>query len=226
MIPAVLLCFGVIASAVAPHMQFVIVGDGVKMEVLDWEGTRRSVYPACRIRQHRAHIRRFCAQASPTRRTRLPRRERGSDELSVRNAEFRALTTKGLKGAAGRPQRTAADNASAEAYRANQQRIGMVPFPAAEFCSMYAVNPDGSVGKNRPPSFVAHEIDHGSIRKDYTGITVPVLITVPAERGQINSKRLNEILMEFIHHWEANLKHAVPMAHFRVAPRASLPVQK
>jgi hypothetical protein len=100
---------------------------------------------------------------------------------------------------------------------------------------MYEINPDGSVGKNRTPPYVHHEIDEGSIRKDYTGINIPVLslIAVPPpssekwkdkppkdEQERADSTRLDEILMEFIHRWEENLKRADPAARIVELPGA------
>ena len=152
------------------------------------------------------------------------------------NAEYRALTTKHASDAPAAPlKRTAADNASIEAYQAYQKRIGVFPFPAAEIRSVYEVNPDGSVGKYRTPTYVSHAIDNGSIRKDYTGITVPVLalIAVPRpmaeqwkekaprdEEDRRDSERLNVILLEFIHRWESNLTHADPLAQIVELPGA------
>jgi pimeloyl-ACP methyl ester carboxylesterase len=152
------------------------------------------------------------------------------------NAEYRALTTKHASDApATPPKRTAADNASVEAYQAYQKRIGVFPFPAAEIRSVYEVNPDGSVGKYRTPAYVSPAIDNGSIRKDYTGITVPLLalFAVPRpmaeqwkekapkdEEERRESERLNKIEMEFIHRWESNLTHADPFAQIVELPGA------
>lgn len=143
------------------------------------------------------------------------------------NAEFRALTMKAMKGAPGPPKRTAADNSSVEAYQAYQRRTGEAPFPAAEIRNMYVINADGSVGKIRTPAYVGNEIDGGSIPKDYRGIGIPVLalIAIPSAPGdkwkehspksdedRRDSERSDEILMEFVHRWESNLKRADPRA--------------
>ena len=151
------------------------------------------------------------------------------------NAEFRELTIKSSKGAVGPPPRTKSDNASVDAYRAYQTKIGDVVFPANEIRNMYEINADGSIGKNRTPSFVSNEIDAGSIRKDYRGIQVPVLalVSVPQPNsGQSNESpskdaeqrtvavRLDQILMQFIHRWEGNLKAAVPDARVVEVPGA------
>ena len=151
------------------------------------------------------------------------------------NAEFRALTIKAMKGAPGPPKRTAADNSSVEAYQAYQRRAGEAPFPAAEIRSMYLVNSDGSVGQNRTPPNVGKEIDAGSIPKDYRGIDIPVLalLAVPlppsekwkhqpakSEEDRRDSERADEILMEYIHRWENNLKNADPLAKVVELPGA------
>ena len=152
------------------------------------------------------------------------------------NVEYRTLTAKHAADApAAPPTRTAADNASVEAYQAYQKRIGVFPFPAGEIRSVYAVNPDGSVGKYRTPAFVSPAIDNGSIRKDYTGITVPVLALLAVPRPMVeqwkekpprdeedrrDSERLNQIEMEFIHRWESNLTHADPLAQIVELPGA------
>ncbi len=121
-----------------------------------------------------------------------------------------------MKDKPGAPQRTAADNASIDAYQAWQRKTGAFPFPAAEIRNMYEINPDGSIGKNRTPRFVSQEIDDGSIRKDYAGIDVPVLaliaVTLKDKSKGADSLRMDEILIEFIRRWEGNLKRAVPTA--------------
>jgi non-heme chloroperoxidase len=151
------------------------------------------------------------------------------------NAEYRAVVTKAAEGAPGPPKRTAADNASVEAYQAYQKRNGEAPFPTEEIRNMYEVNPDGSIGKNRTPPYVSDEIGIGAIQKDYRGMHVPVLalIAVPlppaekwskhapgSEEERTASDRSDHILMEYIHRWENNLKQADPMARVVVLPGA------
>jgi pimeloyl-ACP methyl ester carboxylesterase len=152
------------------------------------------------------------------------------------NSEYRALTMKRANETpAAAAKRTVADNASVDAYRAYQKRLGVFPFPAAEIRSVYEINADGSVGKYRTPAYVSRAIDDGSIRKDYTGITIPVLALFavpqpiaeqwkekpPKDDGERrDSERLYEIEMEFIHRWESNLKHADPRAHVVELPGA------
>jgi pimeloyl-ACP methyl ester carboxylesterase len=88
---------------------------------------------------------------------------------------------------------------------------------------MYVINPDGSIGKNRTPPYVGKEIDAGSIPRDYRNIHIPVLALIavplpPVEKWKLqaakteeerhDSERADEILMQFIHRWEENLKRA------------------
>jgi non-heme chloroperoxidase len=95
------------------------------------------------------------------------------------------------------------------------------------------MNPDGSVGNFRTPPYVSREIDEGSIRRDYTGITVPVLalIALPKAPAQAHgtsagaqdaseTSRLDEILMGYIHRWESALKTADASAHVVELPGA------
>jgi non-heme chloroperoxidase len=143
------------------------------------------------------------------------------------NAEYRTLITKAAKGAPGPLKRTAADSASVEAYQAYQKRMDESPFPSEEIRNMYEFNPDGSIGNDRTPSYVGDEIGIGSIAKDYSGIHVPVLALVavphpPAEKWnkrapkdeeeRRETNRSDEILMEYIHRWENNLKRADSLA--------------
>lgn len=151
------------------------------------------------------------------------------------NAEFRALTMKAMKNAPDPPKRTAADNSSIEAYQAYQRRTGEAPFPAAEIRNMYVINPDASVGNNRTPPYVGKEIDAGSIPRDYRNINLPVLalLAVPlapaekwkkqapkTEEERQDSERADEILMQFIHRWEDNLKHSDKRASVVEVPGA------
>jgi pimeloyl-ACP methyl ester carboxylesterase len=151
------------------------------------------------------------------------------------NAEYRSAVTKASKGEAGRPKRTAADGASVEAYQAYQKRIGEAPFPGDEIRNMYEINSDGSIGKDRTPPYVSDEIGIGSIAKDYHGMHVPVLALIavplpPAEKwknGEAKdederraSDRADEILMEYLHRWENNLKREDAQARIVEVPGA------
>jgi non-heme chloroperoxidase len=151
------------------------------------------------------------------------------------NAEYREVVTQAAKGAPAPPKRTAADNASVEAYQAYQKRMGEAPFPSEEIRNMYEMSPDGSVGKDRTPPYVSEEIGIGSIAKDYHGMKVPVLALIavplpPAEKWKEQkskdederraSDRSDEILMDYIHRWESHLRDADPQARIVELPGA------
>ena len=299
---ALMLLVSAVAASNEPESQFVDVGDGVKVEVLDWGGVGQPVVllagsgntahvfedfgwrlvESCHVHVYGITRRGYGVSSKPERgystpelaeddwrviqALRLPKpvlighsmagsemtflAQKHSSELAAliyldanadpmdypwSNAEFRALTIKAMKGAPGPPKRAAADNSSIEAYQAYQRRAGEAPFPAAEIRSMYVINPNGSVGKNRTPPYVGNEIDAGSISKDYRGIDIPALalVAVPlspaqkwkehapkTEEERHDSNRSDEILMEFIHRWENNLKRADPRASVVEIPGA------
>ena len=149
--------------------------------------------------------------------------------------EYRRLVTKSMKEGPSPPKRTAADQASVEAYRAWQTRTGQFPFPPNEIRAMHEIQTDGSIGKNRTPPYVSRAIDAGSIPRDYRGITVPVLALFPVPRPtaekwkkrspkndqeRIESDRIDEIFLEFVHRWQDNVKRAVPPARIVELPGA------
>ncbi len=296
------LLMSAIAASAATSARFVGVGDGVKLEVIDWGGTGRPVVllagsgntahvfegfapkliECCHVHVYGITRRGFGLSSKPERGYSTPDLaeddwrviqalklqkpilmghsvagsemtfigQKLSSELGALvyldanadpldypwdNAEYRALIIKAANGAPGRPKRTAADDASVEAYQAHQERIGEAPFPAAEIRNMYEMGSDGSIGKNRTPPYVSDEIGIGSIAKDYGGIHVPVLalIAVPLsaaekwkkrapknDEEQRDSDRSDEILMEYIHRWENNLKRADSLATIVELPGA------
>ncbi len=297
---ALLVCAA--ASNGATNSQFIEVGDGVKLEVLDWGGTGRPVVllagsgntahifegfaqkliACCHVHVYGITRRGFGLSSKPERGYSTP--DLAEDDVRViqalklhrpiiighsvagsemtfigqkipsalggivyldanadpldwpwDNAEYRAVVTKAAEGIPTPPKRTAADNASVEAYQAYQKRNGEAPFPAEEIRSMYEMNPDGSIGKDRTPSYVSDEIGIGAIEKDYRGMNMPVLALIavplpPAEKWKKGapktqeerraSDRSDEILMEYIHHWEDNLKRADPLARVVELPGA------
>src|SRR5258708_12948689 len=68
------------------------------------------------------------------------------------NAEYRSLVMKSMKDAPSPPQRTVADNASVDAFRAFQKRSGGFPFPPGDIRAIYQIQPPRSFGQNRTPS--------------------------------------------------------------------------
>ncbi len=284
-----LLVAGAEANA-AKNSQFVDVGDGVKLEVLDWGGDGPAVIllpgsgntahvfedfalklmACCHVRVYGITRRGFGLSSKPERGYSTP--DLAEDDFRVmqalklqkpivmghsvagsemtflgqkmssalgalvyldanadpldfpwENEEYRTMVTKASEGAVRPGKRTAADNASVEAYQAYQKRSGEAPFPAEEIRNMYEMNSDGSIGKNRTPNYVSEEIGIGSIAKDYHGVHVPVLALIavplqPSEKWKARtprneqerqaSDRSDEILMEYLHRWENNLKSA------------------
>jgi non-heme chloroperoxidase len=151
------------------------------------------------------------------------------------NEEYRRLVMKSMKSQPPPPSPTTADKASVDAFRDFQKRTRGFPLPAGEIRAMYEIQADGSVGKNRTASFVSRAIDAGSIPRDYRGITAPVLALFPVpllsaekwkdrvpkdEQERIDSDRIDEIFLEFVHRWQGSLKQAVPEAHIVDLPGA------
>lgn len=149
------------------------------------------------------------------------------------NAEYRELTMKSIqrdkeagKTSGPPPRPTDADRESIETYRAYQQRTMGWMFPAGEIRSLFEIDPQtGKVGPYAVPQRVGRGIDAGSIGKDYRGITTRVLALVnlekpPAADAHPDSKRLYELLLDFIRRWESNLKRAVPAAQIEEWPAA------
>jgi pimeloyl-ACP methyl ester carboxylesterase len=290
------------AATAVTNSQFVEVGDGFKVEVLDWGGSGRPVVllagsgntahvfedfapkliECCHVHVYGITRRGFGLSSKPERGYSTP--DLAEDDMRViqalklqkpilighsvagsemtfigqkipsalagivyldasdnpldhpwDNADYRAAVIKAAGSVPIPPKRTAADNASVEAYQAYQKRTGEAPFPTEEIRNMYEVNPNGSIGKNRTPPYVSDEIGMGAIQKDYRGMHIPVLalIAVPlrpaekwnrhapgSEEERTASDRSDQILMEYIHRWENNLKQADPMARVVELPGA------
>ena len=94
-------------------------------------------------------------------------------DFSGNNPVYRALFEK--LPAMTPPPPSAADKKSFQAYRDRQIRIMGFAFPESELRNMFDSNPDGSVGPNRTHGSVRKAIGAGSIKRDYSGIHVPVL---------------------------------------------------
>ena len=109
-------------------------------------------------------------------------------------------------------------------------------FCEAEVRNEYDFNPDESIGAFRTPGFVHDAIDQGGKKRDYSGISVPVLAIFatplpledvlkkhpranPEEREAVEQEHV--ILMQFIGRWKANLQSAVPKARILDWPGAN-----
>ncbi len=82
-----------------------------------------------------------------------------------------------------------------------------------------------AIGACAVPQRVGSAIDAGCIGKDYRGITTRALALVnvqkpPAAGAHPDSRRLDELEMDFIRRWESNLKRAVPAAEIEEWPGA------
>ncbi len=141
------------ATGNQPESQFVNVGDGVRVEVLDRGGVGRLVFASARFWEHGARLRRFRSEAH----CRLSR-------PCIRNYAPGFWNI----------QQTRARIFNSGTY---QRRTGEA-FPAAEVRNKYAINADGSIGNNRTPPYVGKKIDGGSIPKDYREIDIPVLALI------------------------------------------------
>ena len=274
--------------AAGPARHFVDVGDGVKLEVLDWGGTGRAVILLAGS-GNTAHVyedfapkladcchvyaitrRGYGESAKPERGYSVP--ELAVDTLRVMealkiekpvlvghsmagselsflgqkvspqlgglvyldaiadptdfpwsNAEYRELVTKLNKGKPGPARPAPEDKRSVEVYRAYQVRALGFAFPVGEIGGLFEINRDGSLGRWRNPGFVGKAVDLGSIRKEYRGITVPVLALVAVQREparHTEQHRVYELEMEFIRRWESNLKQSVPGARIVEMPGA------
>jgi non-heme chloroperoxidase len=74
------------------------------------------------------------------------------------------------------PQPSTADRRSFSAYREWQMQNGKAPFPESELRNVYATNPDGSIGDYKASTGAIHKaIGEGAQKRDYSGITVPIL---------------------------------------------------
>ena len=96
----------------------------------------------------------------------------GSDDYADIDALSRKLTQKPP------PEPSPADLKSFADYRQWKLRVGGLPIPEAELRTEFAENPDGSVGDDKNPEWVAKAIMDGDHSHNYTHIRVPVLAIV------------------------------------------------
>lgn len=79
-------------------------------------------------------------------------------------------------------ERTAEESRSFAGYRAWQLRNERFAFPESELRSLFATNPDGSMGRYRTPNTVHDQIGQGEVARNYAGIRVPVLAMIDYPR--------------------------------------------
>jgi non-heme chloroperoxidase len=126
------------------------------------------------------------------------------------------------------PPPTAEENKSFQAYRERQRRNSGFPFPEAEYRNIYETNPDGSKGKNRTAPSVRNAIGEGQIKRNYSGIGVPVLAFLPVvgdhpapdPEGQPAVEVFDAATLVFVNRYKNTLLAQVPGAHIVDLPKA------
>jgi pimeloyl-ACP methyl ester carboxylesterase len=78
-----------------------------------------------------------------------------------------------------RPEPSAGDMKSFQAYYEWQLRNRDTPFPESELRNQFEENPDGSVGEFRTSDQIHRDIGKGAQRRDYSKISVPILAFFP-----------------------------------------------
>lgn len=128
-------------------------------------------------------------------------------------------------------QKEPPDYSSFTAYRAWQVRTGVGAFPEAELRQLFELKPDGTMGSYKASTGAINQaIGQGQKKRDYSGITVPVLALVDLPRARrISELRADEyhpkndeeratfeamgkLLGAYSDRWVANLKGHVPGA--------------
>ncbi|MEZ5353175.1 MAG: alpha/beta hydrolase [Bryobacteraceae bacterium] len=123
--------------------------------------------------------------------------------------------------------------ASYAAYREWQKQAGGIVFGEAEVRNMYEFMPDGSIGAYRTAQSIRDAIDAGSVKRDYTGIAVPVLSIFampkpPEDRWRDETAEYraaaeteHTILLAFLARYRNSLLDAVPGARVLEWPGAN-----
>jgi pimeloyl-ACP methyl ester carboxylesterase len=101
--------------------------------------------------------------------------------------------------------------------------------PESELRNGFSTNPDGSVGRYKTPRAIHEAIGNGEVRRDYSGIQVPVLALYEFPRTSLSELRPDDpqprneeerqtvlafaaATRAFMDRWVANLKRGVPDA--------------
>jgi hypothetical protein len=109
--------------------------------------------------------------------------------------------------------------------------------PEAELRNSYDANPDGSVGRFKSPGWINDAIGNGEVKRDYTGIRVPVVAFYEFPRTSLDQLRPDDpqprndderaIVLEFaaatsafMVRWVQNLLRSVPDARLVDTPAA------
>jgi non-heme chloroperoxidase len=111
-----------------------------------------------------------------------------------KDPDYRALFAKFPPSVVNPPPPSEADKKSFQAFHDFwQRRTVSFVFPESELRNMFDLNPDGSVGRNRTPSFVSKAIGEGSKKRDYSKIRVPILafFSIPQPAGGGGTSEFN-----------------------------------
>ncbi|MBV9764535.1 MAG: alpha/beta hydrolase [Acidobacteriaceae bacterium] len=129
-----------------------------------------------------------------------------------------------------RPGPTASDRSSFEAFHKWRAQNRDVSFPESELRNQYDSNPDGSVGAFRTSAAIDHAVGAGALKRDYSGIRVPVLAFFalpgppdqalnPEDRAAADA--FNAATMTYINTYEKSLRTEVPWAKLIELPGAN-----
>jgi non-heme chloroperoxidase len=132
---------------------------------------------------------------------------------------------------------SAEEEKSFSGSRAAQLRTRGFTFPESELRSVYETNPDGTKGDYKTPPEINKMIGDGQIRRDYSGIHVPVLAFFEFPRPSRNlsaanppdaksaeefaaKKAFDEATTAFIDRWTINLLRGAGDVHLVDLPEA------
>jgi pimeloyl-ACP methyl ester carboxylesterase len=135
------------------------------------------------------------------------------------------------------PPPTGEESKSFSAYRAMQMRNNKFAFPESELRNIYKTNPDGTKGERISTPTIFRAIGDGQIKRDYSGITVPVLAFYEFTRSPGDPPRTTGYQAKdaderaaidafdfattaYVSRWRKNLLSSVPNAQFIDLPGA------
>jgi pimeloyl-ACP methyl ester carboxylesterase len=127
------------------------------------------------------------------------------------------------------------DRTSFAAFRGYLQCRDGFALPESELRNGFSTNPDGSVGRYKTPRTIHEAIGNGEVRRDYSGIRVPVLALYEFPRTSLSELRPDDpqprndeerqtvlafgaATRAFMDRWAANLKRSVPDARLVNVP--------
>jgi pimeloyl-ACP methyl ester carboxylesterase len=129
----------------------------------------------------------------------------------------------------------ARDTSSFEALRAYFACMKM-PLPESELRNTFTPDADGSVGRSTTPEYVTSAIAAGKIKRDYSGIDLPVLALFEFPRGGASPRpheyqpkndaeraavdAFEKATKAYVDRWTASLKRSVPAARLVDLPGA------